>query len=75
MPAMVVHDAAYWRELGVPPTGKSLETTGITIVRIVEGKFVAGWQNWDMLGLMQQIKEEPIAPTYLAAKVGKKASG
>lgn len=59
----------------ISPTGKRLETTGITVVRIVDGKFVAGWQNWDMLGLMQQIKEEPMAPTYIAAKVGKKASG
>jgi steroid delta-isomerase-like uncharacterized protein len=61
--------------LGVAPTGKSLETTGISIVRIANGKLVAGWQNWDMLGLMQQIKGEPMAPTYLAAKMGKKASG
>jgi steroid delta-isomerase-like uncharacterized protein len=61
--------------LGVHPTGKSLETTGISIVRIANGKLVAGWQNWDMLGLMQQIKGEPKAATYLAAKLGKKASG
>src|SRR5579864_9024225 len=59
---------------GVAPTGKSLETTGISIVRIANGKLVAGWQNWDMLGLMQQIKGEPMAPTYIAAKVGKVAS-
>jgi hypothetical protein len=24
-----------------------------------------------MLGLMQQIKQEPMAPTYIAAKVGR----
>lgn len=61
--------------LGIPPTGKTLQTTGISIVRVASGKLVAGWQNWDMLGLMQQIKDEPMAPTYIAAKVGKKASG
>jgi|SRR5579864_1208254 len=60
--------------LGIPPTNKSLHTTGISIVRIANGKLVAGWQNWDMLGLMQQIKHEPMAPTYIAAKVGKVAS-
>jgi steroid delta-isomerase-like uncharacterized protein len=43
--------------LGMPPTGKTLETTGISIVRVAGGKLVEGWQNWDMLGLMQQIQE------------------
>jgi predicted ester cyclase len=61
--------------LGIPPTGKNLATTGITIVHIANRKLVAGWQNWDMLGLMQQIKGEPMAPTYIAAKMGKKAAG
>jgi predicted ester cyclase len=57
--------------LGIAPTQKTLATTGMTMVRVANGKFVAGWQNWDMLGLMQQIKKEPMAPTYIAAKVGK----
>jgi hypothetical protein len=35
---------------------------------------VAGWQNWDMLGLMQQIRDEPGAATYIAAKVRKAGS-
>ena len=57
--------------LGMAPTQKTLATTGMTMVRIANGRFVAGWQNWDMLGLMQQINQEPMAPTYIAAKVGK----
>jgi predicted ester cyclase len=61
------------RALGITPTDKSLQTTGISILRIANGKFVAGWQNWDMLGLMQQIKGESMAPTYMSAKVGKVA--
>jgi predicted ester cyclase len=52
---------------GVPPTNKDVQTTGITIIRSANGKIVAGWQNWDMLGLMQQIKDEQMAPTYIAA--------
>ena len=56
--------------MGVAPTGKELHTTGISLVRIAGGKFVAGWQNWDMLGLMQQIRGEPMAPTYIAARAG-----
>jgi steroid delta-isomerase-like uncharacterized protein len=53
--------------LGPRATHKDLQTTGITIVQIANGKFVAGWQNWDMLGLLQQIKGEPMASTYIAA--------
>ena len=53
--------------LGVPPTGKILHTTGITIVRIANGQFLEGWQNWDMLGLMQQMRGEELGPTYIAA--------
>jgi hypothetical protein len=37
---------------GVPPTGKTLYTIAITVVRIANGQFLEGWQNWDMLGLM-----------------------
>ena len=54
--------------LGLAPTRKEVHITGITIVRIVNGKFVEGWQNWDMLGLMQQIRGERMALTYIAAR-------
>src|ERR1700730_10104446 len=53
--------------LGPRATNKDLQTTGITIVQIANGKFVAGWQNWDMLGLLQHINGEPMASTYIAA--------
>jgi steroid delta-isomerase-like uncharacterized protein len=56
--------------LGIPATNKELQTTGITIMRIAGGKLMAGWQDWDMLGLIQQIKQETMAPTYIAARVG-----
>ena len=49
---------------GVPATNKRLHTTGISIIRAADGKLVEGWQNWDMLGLLQQIHEQPMAPTY-----------
>ena len=42
-------------------------TTGISIVRVADGMLAAGWQNWDMLGLMQQIQAQPRAATYIAA--------
>jgi steroid delta-isomerase-like uncharacterized protein len=54
---------------GIPPTGKRLGVTGMSIVRVHGGRLVEGWQNWDMLGLMQQIQGAPMAPTYIAASV------
>ena len=51
--------------LGMPPTGKVLHATGILIVRVAEGKAVEAWQNWDMLGLMQQIQTTGRAATYI----------
>ena len=53
--------------LGIPPTGKELRSTGMSMVRIVDGKFVEGWQNWDMLGLMEQIHASGRAALYMAA--------
>jgi steroid delta-isomerase-like uncharacterized protein len=55
--------------LGMPASNKRLEVTGIVIMRVANGKIAAGWQNWDMLGLLQQIKAEPAAATYIAASV------
>jgi steroid delta-isomerase-like uncharacterized protein len=53
--------------LGMPATGKVLKTTGITIMQIQDGKVISGWQNWDMLGLMQQINDQSLGATYIAA--------
>jgi len=41
--------------LGIAASGKSVRLTGITIVEIVNGKIVAGWDNWDQLGMLEQI--------------------
>jgi steroid delta-isomerase-like uncharacterized protein len=41
--------------LGVPPTGKQLTWTGITIYRIADGKIVEERGEEDALGLMQQL--------------------
>ena len=42
-------------DLGIPASGKRVHITGITILRIVDGRIVAGWDNWDELGMMRQI--------------------
>ena len=53
--------------LGTPPTGKTVSTFGISIIRVSDGHIVEGWQNWDMLGLLQQIKGSVSKPaTYIA---------
>ena len=41
--------------LGIPATGKPVRITGMTIVRIRDGKIVEGWDNWDQLAMMRQI--------------------
>lgn len=41
--------------LGMPATGRTVHSRGITIARIVDGKIVEGWDNWDQLGMLEQI--------------------
>ena len=41
--------------LGLPATGRTVRSRGITIARIVDGKIVEGWDNWDQLGMLEQI--------------------
>jgi steroid delta-isomerase-like uncharacterized protein len=45
--------------MGSAPTGNEVAITGITIHRIEDGKIVEEWENWDALGLMQQIGAVP----------------
>lgn len=42
-------------QLGMPATNKKVGITGITIAQIEDGQIVRGWDNWDQLGLMQQL--------------------
>ena len=42
-----------WR--GLPVGGRQVTFTGIFICRILDGKIVEGWENADMLGLVQQL--------------------
>jgi steroid delta-isomerase-like uncharacterized protein len=44
---------------GLPRTGKAISVTGITIARLSDGKFVEAWNNWDALGMMQQLGAVP----------------
>jgi steroid delta-isomerase-like uncharacterized protein len=41
--------------LGIAATGRRVTVTGTTMLRIVNGKIVEAWDNWDQLGLLVQL--------------------
>jgi steroid delta-isomerase-like uncharacterized protein len=41
--------------MGIPPTGRSVTVSGITIDRISEGRITESIGSWDAMGLMQQL--------------------
>jgi predicted ester cyclase len=49
--------------LGLTASGRTVRSRGITIARIVDGKVVEGWDNWDQLGMLEQIGvyKQPLA--------------
>ena len=42
--------------MGIPPTGKPVTVTGISIVRYAGGKQVEAWNEWDGGGLEQRLR-------------------
>jgi steroid delta-isomerase-like uncharacterized protein len=47
--------------IGIPPTGKEVEITGITINRLSGGKIEEQWNNFDQLGMLQQLGVAPVS--------------
>lgn len=47
---------------GIPPTGKQIQMTGITIYRLRDAKIAEARSNIDQLGLLQQLGVLPAAP-------------
>ena len=45
--------------MGIPPTGKQVTAPGIAITRVLNGKVVEQWANYDDLGLLQQLGVVP----------------
>lgn len=60
--------------LGIPATNKQLHTSGISIVRFKDGRFAEAWQNWDMLGLIQQITNAAAPATVYMGEPAKTAA-
>lgn len=54
--------------LGMPPTQKIIHVTGISIVRIANGRVAEAWQNWDMLGMLEQLQGQSRAATYVSSQ-------
>jgi steroid delta-isomerase-like uncharacterized protein len=50
-------------QLGVPPTGKEVTMTGLTMVRLEDGKVREAWGGFDALGLLQQLDVLPTSLT------------
>lgn len=49
--------------MGIQPTGKQVTVSGLTISKLEGGKIVEEFQNWDTLGMMQQLDAIP-APVH-----------
>ena len=46
--------------MGIPPTNKHVQITGIDINRVVNNQSVEHWMQIDMLGMMQQLGVIPV---------------
>lgn len=53
--------------LGIAPSGATVHVTGISIMRVTGGKMVEGWQNWDMMGMLEQISGHGRSAMYISA--------
>ena len=42
--------------MGIPATGKSVVMTGMTMVRIVDGRLLESWVKNDVMGLLATLK-------------------
>ena len=41
--------------LGIPATDRTVRSRGISIARLAKGKIAEGWDNWDQLGMLEQL--------------------
>ncbi len=53
---------------GIAPTGRKVTVTGMTVSRVSNGKIIEDYENWDALGLMQQLGAIPEQARGFAAR-------
>lgn len=41
--------------LGMPPTNRKADVTGMSICRIANGKIVESWSHWNLMSMMEQL--------------------
>jgi len=51
----VVHATSRGEFMGVPPNGKRIEWTEIHFLKIVGGRIVEHWANFDQVGILRQL--------------------
>ena len=49
--------------MGIPPTGRNIEISGITVSRFPGGEIAEDWYQSDDLGMMQQLGVIPSEET------------
>jgi steroid delta-isomerase-like uncharacterized protein len=54
--------------MGIAPTGKQVVVEGISIDRVVGGKIVETWGQFDQLGMLQQLGAVPVPEQTAAAR-------
>jgi len=47
----------YGEAFGIPATGKKFTSTGVVIYEMKDGKILQSWQELDLMGIIQQLKE------------------
>ena len=57
--------------MGIAPTGNRVTVAGTSIERIVDGRIEETWDNYDALGMMQQIGAIPSPEEAQASAVGR----
>jgi steroid delta-isomerase-like uncharacterized protein len=60
--------------VGIPPTGRRFEVSGITVSRFAGGKIAEDWYQGDDLGMMQQLGVVPSAEEEGTAEPSEEAS-
>jgi steroid delta-isomerase-like uncharacterized protein len=54
--------------MGLAPTGKRIQTSGIEVFRVADGKLAEHWATFDALGMLRQIGIVPVPSPPLLAR-------